>query len=124
MAPPGFLIGRSVHSASEAAELAAGDIDYLIAGAVWETSSKPNGPPALGMDGLAAIARASAIPVLAVGGVSVERIQLLRAAGAAGAAAIGMFMAPPRSSSWGCRAIQLDALVAEARARFGRVELT
>src|SRR3954471_1486853 len=35
IAPPGFLVGRSVHGVAEA--LAAGPVDYLIAGTVFRT---------------------------------------------------------------------------------------
>ena len=53
VAPPGFLVGRSVHSSGEAARLAEeGGLDYLMFGSVFETSSKP-GRPVAGVDGLA-----------------------------------------------------------------------
>jgi thiamine-phosphate diphosphorylase len=91
MAPPGFLIGRSVHDATEASQVGA-DLDYLVAGTVWATPSKPPGQALLGTEGLAAVVRASTVPVLAVGGVTAERISEVAASGAAGVAAIGLFM--------------------------------
>jgi thiamine-phosphate pyrophosphorylase len=85
-----FAIGRSVHD-EETARWSA-DADYLIAGHVFETISK-RGRPALGLDGLAGIVRAAgATPVLAIGGVTKERLGRLIEAGAAGAAAIGAFI--------------------------------
>jgi thiamine-phosphate pyrophosphorylase len=90
IAPAGFLVGRSVHSVAEAGEQAP-FVDYLIAGTVWATPSKPADAPLLGIDTLAAIARAVAVPVLGIGGVTIERAALLARAGAAGAAAIGLF---------------------------------
>jgi thiamine-phosphate pyrophosphorylase len=45
----------------------------------------------LGLDGLAAVVRATTLPVLAIGGVSVERAAGIAAAGARGVAAIGLF---------------------------------
>jgi thiamine-phosphate pyrophosphorylase len=90
IAPPGFIVGRSVHSVADAVEQAP-FVDYLIAGTVWATASKPADAPLLGIDQLAAIARAVAVPVLGIGGVTVERAALLARAGAAGAAAIGLF---------------------------------
>jgi thiamine-phosphate pyrophosphorylase len=90
IAPPGFLVGRSVHSVAAAIEQAP-FVDYLIAGTVWATASKRPEAPLVGIDGLAAIARAVAVPVLGIGGVTIERAALLARAGAAGAAAIGLF---------------------------------
>jgi thiamine-phosphate pyrophosphorylase len=85
-----LLIGRSTHSVDEV--LAARDegIDYVTFGPIWETPGK--GAPL----GTAALARAAAIgvPVYALGGVTLERLGELAAAGAAGAAAIRMFQRP------------------------------
>jgi thiamine-phosphate pyrophosphorylase len=93
--PAGFLLGRSVHSADEAARVtAAGGLDYLMFGTVFGTSSKPGARPA-GVDGLHAACAASHLPVLAVGGVSAERAGAIADAGAAGFAAIGFFMNTP-----------------------------
>lgn len=101
LAPPGFLIGRSVHSAAEARE-AAPDADYLIAGTVFATPSKPSGHRLLGLDGLAAIVRSVNVPVLAIGGMTVERLSEVAATGAAGVAGIGIFLedASPAVRMW------------------------
>ena len=88
--PPGFLIGRSVHGVDEAV-LAARHADYLIAGTVFPTPSKPGLHEHLGVDGLSAIVKAVQIPVLAIGGVSMDRIEAVAGAGAAGVAAISLF---------------------------------
>ena len=43
VAPPSFLIGRSVHTRDEISQVCAeGDVDYLLFGTVFETASKPN----------------------------------------------------------------------------------
>ncbi len=95
MAPEAFLIGRSVHSPDEAARLAqGGGLDYLIFGAVFETSSKPGVPPA-GPGALALACTASVLPVLAVGGMAPARLGGVARAGAAGFAAIGLFADGP-----------------------------
>ena len=88
----GFLVGRSIHGADEAR--AAGPVDYLIAGTVFRTGSKDDGAPLLGSAGLADIVRAASAPVLAIGGMTVERAGDVAAAGAASIAAIGLFAAP------------------------------
>jgi thiamine-phosphate pyrophosphorylase len=88
--PPPFLIGRSVHTVREAS--AASGADYLIAGSVFSSASKPGAAELLGVDGLRAIVRATAVPVLAIGGITPDRIAEVVAAGAAGIAAIGLFI--------------------------------
>jgi thiamine-phosphate diphosphorylase len=91
LSPAGFLIGRSVHSLDEARTVAAaGDVDYLLFGAVFSTASKPGQAPA-GVHALAAVAAAVAVPVLAVGGVTDATGQELAGSGSAGFAAIGLF---------------------------------
>ena len=57
MTPDGFLMSRSVHSAEEANAAAAG-ADYLVAGTVFRTASKPGQTVWLGLPGLAAVVRA------------------------------------------------------------------
>jgi thiamine-phosphate pyrophosphorylase len=95
MTPDGFLIGRSVHSAEEASAAAAG-ADYLVAGTVFPTPSKPGHAAVLGLPGLSAIAHAVSLPVLAIGGMSVERSSEVAGAGARGLSAIGLFADPDR----------------------------
>lgn len=85
-----FLIGRSIHSTEEAASEAAAD--YLFFGTVFPSASKSPGSPVAGTAGLQAAARATRMPLLAIGGVTVENAPDCRAAGAAGIAAIGLFL--------------------------------
>ncbi len=104
LAGPGFLIGRSVRSADDART--AGPVDYLIAGTVWPTVSKPEGHALLGPDGLRQVVEAAGVPVLAIGGIDASRLEALASTGAAGVAAIGVWM----SSGGGCRAVSLHAV--------------
>jgi thiamine-phosphate diphosphorylase len=89
--PQAFLLGRSVHSADEAARVTeAGDLDYLIFGPVFATISKPGADPA-GTNALAAVVAATPLPVIGVGGVTEETAPAVVRTGAAGVAAIGLF---------------------------------
>ena len=89
---PASLVGRSVHSAREAAEITkSGGCDYLLYGTVFATASKPAGHPVAGPEGLAAACSATGLPVLAIGGISPARFPAIAASGAAGLAAIGLF---------------------------------
>ena len=126
LAPAPFLIGRSLHSVDEAAEAAGAD--YVIAGTVFPSLSKPRSTKQLGIDGLRAIAQATAAPVLAIGGVGEDDCGRVAAAGAAGVAAIGLFIADEAASAASrghdpyCGAAALADVVTRARARFDRVE--
>lgn len=94
LAPPGFLIGRSVHSLEDVARATAGGgLDYVMFGPVWPTSSKP-GHPGAGVQTLAEVAAATAVPVLAIGGITPETSVEAMCAGAAGFAAISLFDTP------------------------------
>jgi thiamine-phosphate pyrophosphorylase len=92
MTPSGFLVGRSVHNEREAAGSLPG-VDYLIAGTVWPSASKPDRHATLGVAGLARVAAAVDVPIIAIGGVTIERFAAVAAAGARGAAGIGLFTA-------------------------------
>ena len=102
MAPRPFLIGRSVHSVDEAV-IAAGEgaVDYLIAGTVFPSASKPGEARLLGTVGLAAIVRAAAVPVLAIGGIDLDAVGAVAATGARGFAAIGFFSAAAAAARLG-----------------------
>lgn len=63
---------------------------YLGCGPVYGTASKgENPPPTLGVDGLAEVCAAVFQPVVAIGGITVERVPEVLAAGAHGVAVIG-----------------------------------
>jgi thiamine-phosphate diphosphorylase len=87
-----LLVGRSVHSA-RSAELAR-TADYVIAGSVFVTASKPGATTAsLGLQGLREVVRVAAeCPVWAVGGITAETARHVGECGARGIAAIGAFI--------------------------------
>lgn len=90
IAPPGFVIGCSIHEISAIA--ARKSADLLIAGTVMPTASKP-AVDYLGKDGLSRVVKAAAgQPVLGIGGLDLPSIPLLASTGAAGLAAIGAFI--------------------------------
>jgi thiamine-phosphate pyrophosphorylase len=91
--PPGFVIGRSVHSLDDIdAAAAGGGCDYLMFGTVFPSAGKPAGHPVAGLEGLARACRRSPLPVIAIGGIAADREEDVARAGAAGLAAVGWFM--------------------------------
>jgi thiamine-phosphate pyrophosphorylase len=91
---PDFWIGCSTHSLAEVRAAYAAGADYALFGPIYRTPSKePYGPPQ-GIERLAAAAASTLLPVIAVGGIGVERFREIAAAGAAGAAGIALFRAP------------------------------
>ncbi|MEV4689206.1 thiamine phosphate synthase [Microbacterium sp. LWH3-1.2] len=68
-------------------------IDYLGVGVIRPTSTKPDHPPVLGIDGFAALAATAPLPCIAIGGVTVDDVPALRWAGAAGIAVVSAICA-------------------------------
>jgi len=89
---PGKLIGVSIHSVTEAAAIDPHAADYALAGPAFETPSKPGYGPEIGRRGLLEIARATRVPVLAIGGINTARVGEVIAAGCAGVAVMGGVM--------------------------------
>lgn len=89
--PAAFLVGRSVHTADEARSAEADGADYVIFGTVFLSGSKPRSHRLAGLETLAAVTQAVRIPVLAIGGISLNTVAAAAEAGAAGVAAIGLF---------------------------------
>jgi thiamine-phosphate pyrophosphorylase len=106
-----LLIGRSVHKLDEAVEHAPA-VDYLIAGTVFPSASKPASDCLLGEGGLRQMSHAVNVPVLAIGGVTVERVARIAVAGASGVAGIGLFLTAASS---------MPDVVAAVRAQFDTV---
>ncbi|HSK39517.1 MAG TPA: thiamine phosphate synthase [Arenibaculum sp.] len=96
---PAALIGCSVHSPAEAGTAAAAGADYVILGPVFPTASKPGYGPALGLEGLAAVARRLPVPVVAIGGIGPDDVRPCIGAGAAGIAVMGPLMRSPHPAA-------------------------
>lgn len=88
LCPPGFLLGISTHNEEQAAAAIAAGADYIGFGPIFPTGSKDNPDPVVGTARLAAVCRTSPIPVVAIGGITLERVPEVVAAGAHAAALI------------------------------------
>jgi thiamine-phosphate diphosphorylase len=84
---PGASIGYSAHAPDEASGVDPAT-DYVFLGTIYETASHPD-RPALGTSVLRRTCAGAAVPVIAIGGVTPDRIGEVIAAGAHGIAVLG-----------------------------------
>jgi thiamine-phosphate pyrophosphorylase len=97
-----YLIGLSCGTESEVRDAGDSDVDYLGIGPVFETASKSDAGPPLGIDGLRSLASQTLLPVAAIGGITVARLDEIRRSGVAMAAVISAVTAAERLvSRWG-----------------------
>jgi thiamine-phosphate pyrophosphorylase len=85
-------VGASVHSREDALAAEAEGADWLVFGPVYDTASKRQYGSPQGLAQLEAVTRAAGIPVIAIGGITPERVAEVRAAGAHGVAAISAIL--------------------------------
>jgi thiamine-phosphate pyrophosphorylase len=91
--PKPRLLGVSVGSRDEAQQAQKAGADYLGAGPVFATQTKPDAGEPLGLDRFRDIAKAVSIPVIAIGGVTTENVDSLFEAGAGGVAVVSAVVA-------------------------------
>jgi thiamine-phosphate pyrophosphorylase len=89
---PRRLIGVSTHSVEDVRRADRSGADYVLFGPIFETPSKRSFGPPLGLTLLADACRQSSIPVLAIGGITCQRVRDVRLAGAYGVAVIGALL--------------------------------
>lgn len=90
-----FLIGVSCHSLEGAKAAERGGADYLFFGPVFATPSKTAYGAPQGLERLAEVCRAVPLPVLAIGGITLENAARCFSVGASGIAAIRLFQDIP-----------------------------
>lgn len=92
MAPPGFLIGFSPETDGQIRTIDPGVVDYLGVGPVFGTRTKGDAGPALGLEHFASRCALSPVPVVGIGGITVENALHVREAGAAGVAVVSAIL--------------------------------
>lgn len=96
IATPPFLIGASAHSEAEACAAVGDGADFVVFGPVYDTPSKRRYGAPQGVEVLRRVAASVSRPVIAIGGVTAERVRELRGAGAAGVAVISAIISAAR----------------------------
>lgn len=84
---PHMILGLSIEAVDQLARVPKG-IDYIGAGPVRATATKPDHAPPIGFDGLRVIATRSPVPTFAIGGMGVADVAAVRATGSVGLAVV------------------------------------
>jgi len=94
--PPPFLIGASAHCEAEARGAVDDGADFVVLGPIYDTPSKRQYGRPLGLATLERVASGLDRPVIAIGGITVERVPEVATAGAAGVAVISAILGADR----------------------------
>ncbi|PYS51901.1 MAG: thiamine phosphate synthase [Acidobacteria bacterium] len=90
------IIGFSTHNIEQAIEAARLPVDYIAIGPIFETKSKENPDPVVGLEGLRRVRQlVGQIPLVAIGGIRQENIREVLAAGADSVAVISLLLTDP-----------------------------
>ena len=92
---PERILGVSAGTVEEARQAERDGADYLGVGDVYGTPTKADAGTPIGLSGLAEIARAVSIPVVAIGGIKLDNAAATLQAGAAGVAVISAVIGAP-----------------------------
>ncbi|OCA91965.1 thiamine phosphate synthase [Pseudobacillus wudalianchiensis] len=95
-------MGCSIHEPAAAVKKAAGQVDWLLFGHIYETASKQGRKPR-GLDLLKKTVRASSVPVVAIGGIRPQHIREIKMTGAKGIAVMsGIFASKEPGKAAAC----------------------
>ena len=85
---PGRIVGLSTHNRDQVADAQSRPVDYIGVGPVFTTGSKAAPDPVVGVDFLASARSHSRLPVVAIGGITLENLEDVLQAGVHGVAVI------------------------------------
>lgn len=92
----GAIIGISTHDLSQAKLATAMPVDYVAFGPIFKTSTKDNPDPITGLEALRAVrAIVGALPVVAIGGITLANAEVTWNAGADAVSSIAPLLSDP-----------------------------
>lgn len=97
--PPGRIIGFSTHNSTQLLDASDEPVDYIALGPIFQTGSKQNPDPVLGLHELVRLRPLTARPLVAIGGITREIAPAVWRAGADSIAVIGDLFSSARSYS-------------------------
>jgi thiamine-phosphate pyrophosphorylase len=89
---PQRVLGVSTHNEAQLRAADAGEADYVAVGPVYATSSKADTEPVIGLEGVRLARALTSKPLVAIGGITLERAAEVIAAGADSVAVIGALL--------------------------------
>jgi thiamine-phosphate pyrophosphorylase len=89
------LVGISTHNLGQFEQAVASSADYIAVGPVFSTSSKANPDPVVGLDFIRRVRLLTDKPVVAIGGIALERAPSVIEAGADSVAVISGILSAP-----------------------------
>jgi len=92
---PDKLIGISTHNPEQVVAATVGSPDYLGFGPIFKPGSKADHDPVVGIDGLKAVRRLTALPIFAIGGIGLDHVDSVVWSGANGVAVISAILKAP-----------------------------
>jgi thiamine-phosphate pyrophosphorylase len=93
---PDAIIGYSTHSAEQAVRAMTLPVDYIAIGPIFQTRTKSNPDPTIGLDGLRHVRSVvDKIPLVAIGGIDESNVISVLDSGADSAAIIGAIISDP-----------------------------
>ncbi len=96
---PERLIGVSAHSLDEVVRAESDGADFVVLGPVYDTPSKREYGPPIGLHPLEEAGRRCRIPVFAIGGITAARVAEVRRAGAYGVAVVSAILSAESAAS-------------------------
>ena len=92
---PDKIIGITIHSAEQAVLAEKEGATYVAVSPVFDTPTKTDTPPGLGLEGVSRIRKSVSIPVVAIGGIQLNNAAEILQAGADGLAVVSALVSAP-----------------------------
>lgn len=107
VAGPGRLVGVSTHNLVQFDHAVATSADYIAVGPVFSTTTKANPDPVVGTDFVRQVRTLTQKPIVAIGGITLDRAAEVIRAGADSVAVIGDILRAPSPAARARQYIQL-----------------
>lgn len=96
---PAAIVGLSTHNESQVRRADQEPVDYIAIGPVYQTASKLDTSPVIGLEGVARARALTPKPLVAIGGITAENVRAVCDAGADAVALISAIFSPGRSAA-------------------------